>query len=331
MSRRPIASVAAAALAPLAVSLVIAVPAGGVTTKVGTQAPAKGSAKLYLPDTFFVNGNAVTLPRRLVTVRGVVRPFVAGQWVTVRAFVNGRLFKTDKLRIKRSRNGAFGRFAEIVHSPGIGHVVVVVRHDRTSTQEGFATRRSFAALDKNVGFGSTGRFVQLIQRRLSALHFYIPQTGVYDGGTGLAIDAYHRLLGWGTYQTLDGATISWLLDGIGSFKVRYPGQGKHAEGNLGNQLLALINGSHVYWILPFSSGKPSTPTVTGNFQVYRRVAGYQPDGMYFSSYFYTGYAIHGYDPAPDYPASHGCLRLPIADAIDVYNWLDFGNDVDVYY
>ena len=173
-----------------------------------------------------------------------------------------------------------------------------------------------------------GLFVQLIQQRLAALHFYIPQTGVYDSGTGLAIDAYHRLLRWGTYQTLDGRTISYLLDGFGQFKVRFPQNGRHAEGNLTLQLLALTDGSKVVAIYPISSGKPSTPTILGNFRVYSKVPGYLPDGMYFSNFFIRGYAIHGYNPAPDYPASHGCMRLPIQDAISVFNWLAVGNWVE---
>jgi lipoprotein-anchoring transpeptidase ErfK/SrfK len=84
-------------------------------------------------------------------------------------------------------------------------------------------------------------------------------------------------------------------------------------------------------IYPISSGKPSTPTILGNFQVYSKVPGYLPDGMYFSNFFIRGYAIHGYNPAPDYPASHGCMRLPIVDALSVFNWLAIGNWVDVYY
>ena len=59
-----------------------------------------------------------------------------------------------------------------------------------------------------------------------------PRPGVYDSGTGLAIDAYHRLLRWGVSQSLDGKTISYLLNGWGEFKVRFPDQGSHAEGNL---------------------------------------------------------------------------------------------------
>jgi hypothetical protein len=174
--------------------------------------------------------------------------------------------------------------------------------------------------------------VQLIQGRLALLHFYVPQTGVYDNGTGLAVDAYHRLLGWGVSQNLGPATVTALLNQVGTFPVRYPSDGKHVEGNLGKQLLALIRGGRVLTIYPISSGKPSTPTVLGRgFKVYSRVPGYLPDGMYFSSFFIGGYAIHGYDPAPDYPASHGCMRVPIVDAISIYRWLNYGDIVDVYY
>jgi hypothetical protein len=195
----------------------------------------------------------------------------------------------------------------------------------------FLARRSLSSLDERIGFGSTGRFVQLVQQRLAALHFYIPQTGVYDEGTGLAVDAYHRLLRWGTYQTLDGRTISYLLNGWGAFPVRYRDHGKHVEGNLGLQLIALINGSSVHRIYPISSGKPSTPTILGSFRVYQKDPGYLPDGMYYSNFFSGGYAIHGYNPAPDYPASHGCMRVPIVDAISIYDWLNIGDRVDVYY
>jgi len=157
------------------------------------------------------------------------------------------------------------------------------------------------------------------------------QSGVYDQHTGLAVDAYHRLLRRGFSQSLDGATISALLDGFGQFKVRFPKQGRHAEGNLSDQLLALIVGSRVQTIYPISSGKPSTPTVLGNFRVYDRVPSYLPDGMYYSDFFFRGYAIHGFNPAPDFPASHGCMRLPISDAISAFDWLSIGDGVDVYY
>jgi hypothetical protein len=295
-------------------------------------APAvTGSASILLPDVFVVRHQAVTVPTRVVHVTGVVKPYVAGQSVEVKAFLGRRLIKSERLRVKRSRSGAFGQFTMPVAAPGSGMVSVLVTHDRTSAMRGFEARRSYASLGEHVGFGSTGPFVQLIQQRLAALHIYVIQSGVYDQHTGLAVDAYHRLLRRGFSQSLDGATVSALLDGFGQFKVRFPKQGRHGEGNLSDQLLALIVGSRVQTIYPISSGKPSTPTVLGNFRVYDRVPSYLPDGMYYSDFFFRGYAIHGFNPAPDFPASHGCMRLPISDAISAFDWLSIGDGVDVYY
>jgi hypothetical protein len=313
------------------VAAVVAIAALPASAAASPAQPAQPTIHLYVRDAFLVGGHLVTVPGRTVRIKGVVRPYVAGQTVLVKAFVGGKQFKSDRLRIKPSPGGSSGRFTEVLSSPSAGQVTVQVGHTRTATLGGLLTRRSFAALDEHAGFGSRGAFVALIQQRLAALHFYIPQTGVFDQGTGLALDAYHRLLHRGTSESLDGLTISYLLDGFGAFKVRFPSHGKHAEGNLSLQLLALIDGSRVEQIYPISSGKPSTPTVLGDFHVYSKVPGYLPDGMYFSNFFISGYAIHGYNPAPDYPASHGCMRVPITDAISIYNWLDVGNWVDVYY
>ncbi len=298
-----------------------------------TPAPppaVQGAVRLLVSKAFFVHGAAVTVPGRAFLVAGVVRPYVAGQVVTVKSMVGHRRIKSDQLRVKPSKNGRVGLFTETVRSPTAGVVRVSVTHARTRQMLGFQARRTVASLAPQAGFGARGLFVDLMQQRLLARHVYLPASGVYDTQMGLAIDAYHRLLGRGTSQQLDGATISALLNGKGAFRVRHPKDGTHIEGNLSQQLLAEIYGSKVYRIYPVSSGKPSTPTVLGHFRVYQRDPGYLPDGMYYSSFFYGGYAIHGYDPAPDYPASHGCMRLPIIDAISVFNWLTYGVVVDVY-
>jgi hypothetical protein len=295
-----------------------------------TPPAVKAKAKLYLAGTFTVGRNEVSVPGRMVEVQGYVRPYVAGQKVKVQSWLGHRLIRTDVLRVKPARGGV-GAFTEKVKPGAAGLVRVKVTHSRTSQMLGFLAERAFTVLTPQAGFGSRGPFVSLIQQRLNALHVFVPQSGVYDAYTGLALDAYHRLLGHGFSQSLDGATISELLAGVGAFHVRYPKDGTHVEGDLSRQLLAEINGSKVVWIYPISSGKPSTPTVLGRFRVYYRVPGYLPDGMYYSSFFFRGYAIHGYNPAPDYPASHGCMRLPIIDAISVYNWVKYGDWVDVYY
>jgi hypothetical protein len=293
--------------------------------------PGAPSVALAFPDTFSVDHAQVSVLGRKVRVEGIVRPYVPGQSVQLVAAVRGRPFRTETLPIQPAKSGANGRFTTVISSPHSGRVVVHVTHAATATQAAFTNRGDYESLSENVSFGAKGPFVDLIQQRLAALHFYIPQTGVYDTGTGLAIDAYHRLLRRGVSQTLDSLTVNDLLNGRGTFPIHYAKNGRHAEGDLTLQLLALADGSKVVAIYPISSGKPSTPTILGNFQVYSKVPGYLPDGMYFSNFFIRGYAIHGYNPAPDYPASHGCMRLPIVDALSVFNWLAIGNWVDVYY
>jgi hypothetical protein len=296
-----------------------------------TKPPAvKAKAKLYLSNTFTVGKNEVSVPGRVIEVQGYVRPYVAGQKVKIQSWLGRKLIRTDVLRVKPAKGGV-GTFTEKVKAASAGLVRVKVTHTRTAQMLGFLSGRAFTVLDPHAGFGSRGQFVTLIQQRLNALHVFVPQSGVYDVYTGLAVDAYHRLLGHGFSQSLDGATVSELLAGVGNFHVRYPKDGTHVEGDLSRQVLAEVNGSRVVWIYPISSGKPSTPTVLGRFRVYYRVPGYLPDGMYYSSFFFRGYAIHGYNPSPDYPASHGCMRLPIIDAISVYNWVNYGDWVDVYY
>ena len=83
-------------------------------------------------------------------------------------------------------------------------------------------------------------------------------------------------------------------------------------------------------IYPVSSGKPSTPTVLGSFRVYRREPGTNSHGMVYSSYFIGGYAIHGYPSVLVFPASHGCLRVPMSEAVSIFRWLARGDIVDVY-
>jgi L,D-transpeptidase catalytic domain len=328
--RSSLRSLAAGWAIAIAVALTIGVGAPAALAATPSAVPS-AHAWLQLPDAFNVGGRAVTVPGRVVHAVGGEWPYVAGQSVTLRVFLGSRVIRTAELRLRPSKHRTYGQFSYSFTSPATGALALSVTHARTAGLAGFAVNRALAALDPHVGFGSTGRFVQLVQQRLAALHFYIPQTGVYDQGTGLAIDAYHRMLRRGTSQNLDAATIDDLLAGVGSFTVHFPSHGRHAEGDLSLQLLALVDGSRVEAIYPISSGKPSTPTILGDFHVYSRVPGYLPDGMYYSNFFIRGYAIHGYDPAPDYPASHGCMRLPIVDAISVYNWLALGDWVDVYY
>jgi hypothetical protein len=291
-------------------------------------APAvTASAKLYLYDAFGVDHRTVDVPGRAISVSGYVSRYVPGQRVTLQASLGGRWVTRETLRVRSVHGGRSGTFTGSVTAPRAGILHLTVVHRRDAKMHFFTAGRGVVVVPTS---SSSSLFTALVQQRLVARHLYLPLSGKWDEQTQLAIEAYHRLIGRGTSPALDPATLTALLDGQGSFTVRYPHNGRHVEGDLSDQLLALVVGGKVQVIYPISSGKPSTPTVLGNYRVYERTPGYLPDGMYYSDFFIRGYAIHGYDPAPSYPASHGCMRLPISDAISVFDWLAIGDWVDVY-
>jgi hypothetical protein len=317
---------AIAATAALGLS---AAPALAKTAPAKSKTPTSAvtaTARIYLHDAFFVRGRTLDVARRPILVSGWVSRFEPDQKVTLIARV-GSHTRTLRLKLRPNKGGRTGRFGATITAPGTGILHLRVLHTASPRLAAFHAGRGVDIISEAT---SDPLYATLVQQRLAALHFYMPQSGVWDLQTELAIEAYHRLLGRGTSSVLDPATLSDLLDGHGTFPVHYPKNGRHAEGDLSLQLIALIDGSKVEAIYPISSGKPSTPTILGNYQVYERTPGYLPDGMYYSDFFIRGYAIHGYDPAPNYPASHGCMRLPISDAISAFDWLAIGDWVDVY-
>jgi len=178
--------------------------------------------------------------------------------------------------------------------------------------------------------GSRGLAVRILQRRLAALGYVPGAPGLYDARTARAVLAFRKVAGMARTQDATTDVFRKLAHGGGRFKVRYPKQGEHVEADLSLQVLALIRGSKVERIYPISSGKPSTPTVLGTFRVYSKTPGTNAKGMVFTSYFHGGYGIHGYAEVPTFAASHGCLRTPVPDAVPIYNWISYGDYVDVY-
>ena len=109
-----------------------------------------------------------------------------------------------------------------------------------------------------------------------------------------------------------------------------PKAGKHVEFDWSRQVLVLADNGRPYRVYHTSSGAPATPTVFGTFRFYRKTPGTNAKGMVHSTYFIRGYAIHGYASVPTYPASHGCLRVPIPNARSIYDWIDVGDRIFLY-
>ena len=80
----------------------------------------------------------------------------------------------------------------------------------------------------------------------------------------------------------------------------------------------------------------STGAVTpeGSFHVYRKelLSWSVPFKVWmpYAAYFVGGIATHEYWHVPEYPASHGCVRLPEGDAERVYRFVDIGTPVHVF-
>ncbi len=266
-------------------------------------------------------------------VVGTVRPFVAGESVFVRTFRQGTELEARGVEVRSGGHGT-GHFATVIGVGGRPATVSVrVSHPASPLQAGLdAPSRSVSVVHATVSPGERSASVRLLQAELAGLHYAVPRSGVFDDGTARAVIALRKLTGLVRTAQANRVVFERLASGAGAFHVRYPGQGAHFEGDLTHQVLAeVLPGGRVRQIFEMSSGKPSTPTVIGNFSIYLKTIGVNEKGMVDSNYFVGGYAIHGYPDVPIYPASHGCLRIPIPDAAGVYAWARFGYRVDVYY
>jgi hypothetical protein len=152
----------------------------------------------------------------------------------------------------------------------------------------------------------------------------------FNGRLGREVLAYRKVNGMDRSQKAGPGLLKKAFGGRGGYHVRYPKAGEHAEVSLDKQVLVLSKGEKPFAIYPVSTGKPSTPTITGHYTFYRQEPGYNAEGMYYSFYWHNGYAVHGYAEVPDYAASHGCVRTFIADQPRIYEQLNFGESIFVF-
>jgi lipoprotein-anchoring transpeptidase ErfK/SrfK len=301
-------------------------------TPPATSAPAPVTGVFTLTPERVGSGRAVLAGTRF-RIRGVVQPYVAGQTATVRIYRGDKKLFVKNVALLPSKTGKSGYFVIGYASRTAGKLTIKASHLATpQLATAVAEPVTVEVLPTHAGPGSSGRDVREPQRRLAAHGNLLGRRGVYDGRTARAVQAFRKMTGMARTFTADSRVFRKLAAGAGRFRVRYPSHGRHIEADLTHQVLALIGaGGKVERLYPMSSGKPSTPTILGHFKVYSKTPGTNAKGMVYSNYFIRGYAVHGYAEVPPYAASHGCLRVPVPDAVPIYNWIRYGTPVDVFY
>ena len=170
--------------------------------------------------------------------------------------------------------------------------------------------------------GDSGHDVRVLQQDL-ADHGYMAAAdvnGTFDYATEqgvVALQGYHDL----TRDGVASPAVRALASGAPRPKAQHGGP-PHIEVSLGRQVLLLVRkGGLVARAVHVSTGA-SGKTPAGNFGVYSKST-YSYSKQFkvwlpYASYFVGGYAMHEYPIVPNYPASHGCVRVPSSEARRVF-------------
>jgi hypothetical protein len=264
-----------------------------------------------------------------VPVSGSLAPFVSGERVEVTFYLDGHILFSRNLPVRKA--GGRGTFHTDIQVRENGKYAVSAKHVATPELGADSTVRkswkvSFPALHQ----GQCGDVVLGFKKAMRKMGYIANDGSCYGGKTGRGVLAYRKVNGMTRSMRAGAGLVKKVFSGKGGYEVRHPGAGEHVEAPLAKQVLVFTKGDKPFAIYPISSGKSSTPTVTGHFEFIRQEPGYNSHGMYYSFYFYGGYAVHGYESVPDYPASHGCLRTFIADQPEIYKRIFFGEDIFIW-
>jgi hypothetical protein len=261
---------------------------------------------------------------------GTVKPFAAGQKVDVSFYLDGRRVQHQKVRLSKGKGGKGVFRAKILIEEG-GKYAVSAKHVATPALGADSTvRKSWKVSFPSLHQGQCGDVVLGFKKAMRKLGYIANSGRCFGGKTARGVLAYRKVNGMTRSMRAGKGLVKKAFARRGGYKVRHPGAGRHVEASLGKQVLVFAKDDKPYAIYPVSSGKSSTPTVTGHFTFIRQEPGYNSHGMYYSFYFYGGYAVHGYESVPDYPASHGCIRTFIADQPEIYERIQFGEDIFVF-
>jgi hypothetical protein len=265
-----------------------------------------------------------------VRVAGTLRPYVPGQRVAVTFYLNGKPVKRANVKVGKGK-GRSGAFDARIRIKEAGKYAVSARHAPTAQLGGDSTvRKSWRVSFPSLRQGKCGPVVLAFKKGMRKMGYVANDGRCFGGKTARGVLAYRKVNGMARSMRAGKGLVKRVFAGRGGYRVRHPGADRHVEVPLSKQVMVFAKDDKPYAIYPISSGKSSTPTVTGHFRFIRTEPGYNSHGMYYSFYFYGGYAVHGYESVPDYPASHGCIRTFIADQPEIYERIEFGESIFIW-
>jgi peptidoglycan hydrolase-like protein with peptidoglycan-binding domain len=188
--------------------------------------------------------------------------------------------------------------------------------------------------------GMKGPDVRAIQKTLAS-NTYDP--GPADGSFGYmtqhAVLAFQKVNG----LELDGTVAPREARSMKKAGIPEPhdhGMSSYVDVDITRQVLFEVEDGKVVHTLPVSTANGATyesrsglaiaNTPRGQFQLYSKTSGWRTSylgSLYSPSYFYGGYAIHGSSSVPPYPASHGCVRIPMHSADEFFARNPVGTEV----
>jgi hypothetical protein len=157
-------------------------------------------------------------------------------------------------------------------------------------------------------------------------------TGTLDYASSQALLAFQGWEDLGRTGTVTGETQ------VALFRASSPRPSTHRRGrrieiHRDRGVLLLVEDNEVQRAVHTSTGAWGA-TPQGTFRVYRKeiLSWSVPFKVWmpYAAYFVGGIATHEYSYVPEYPASHGCVRLPAGDAERVYRFVDLGTPVHVF-
>lgn len=313
----------------LAVSAALALPAAAAAAPKSPPKPAPVPDATVKIDVGGLHGGRADI-YDTVPVRGTLSPFVPGQKVEVTFYLDGHRLLSRQVAVQKG-GGEEGTFETSVVVREDGKYAVAAKHKANAALGGDSTvRKSWKVSFPSLHPGECSKVVGGFKKAMAKLGYVAGGGKCFNGRLGREVLAYRKVNDMNRSQKAGAGLVKKVFGGKGSYQPKYPNAGEHAEVPLGKQVLVLIKNGKPFATYPVSTGKPSTPTITGHYHFYRQEPGYNSEGMYYSFYWHNGYAVHGYAEVPNYAASHGCVRTFIADQPRIYEQLHFGESIFVF-